>query len=250
MPITIDLNDIQRMSDGSKWKMLGRLSFVGPYTTGGEELTADTIGLARLESLNIDGEEKGFLFEYDYVNQKLKVFAGSGGVTPSGTVSQPTFAGNFQSINNDHDFIVNFFGQGGVLVMKERPVVVAANVGNIGFFPAIVFMVEATVGASIGPKQMVGHLTAPAAGQVSVSYEVSTDLTKLTFNAADAVTAAIVNALRIDITSETSVSFTPTGTVSQPTFTGTPISGGAAVEIANGTNLSALSDIEFQAIGL
>lgn len=123
MPIITDKNQQLRTSDGSQWKMIGKLSFVGAYTTGGESFPISEFGLSRLELFSVSGQEQGYGFEYDYVNQKLKVFTGSGsgatspesagtptgtissitptgtignssGGTPSGVVSVPTFTGD------------------------------------------------------------------------------------------------------------------------------------------------------------
>ncbi len=127
---------------------------------------------------------------------------------------------------------------------SDEIVAVAGNTGTLAQLPAAITYVYASVGAAVGPKQMISPSAAPAAGEVAVNILTGV----LTFNAVDAVTQALVSY----IASNSIVAITagtPSGTITTPIFTGTPVPGGAAGEVANGTDLTALNSVEFEAVG-
>lgn len=48
------------------------------YPTGGEPLTAADLGFAKKPRIVVAFPAKGYVFEYDFVNEKLKAYASSG----------------------------------------------------------------------------------------------------------------------------------------------------------------------------
>jgi len=82
------VKNMDRISMGNKWKIVGQLAFDSSYPTGGYSLSPSLIGLDTVESMIIQ-PESGYTFEY--LNGKVKVFV-VGGFTPAGIVSQPTFS--------------------------------------------------------------------------------------------------------------------------------------------------------------
>lgn len=199
---------------GEVGKIYGTLAFDNNYQTGGMLLTALQLGAQRIKSLSIQSE-KGYLFEVIYATPEptsvlIKVFQGAGG----------TFAG-VALPSHGHD----------VTTVVEETVTVVGDQGTLANIPAGVFTVDATAAGATGGKVQVSSGTAPAAGEVQVNLGTGV----LTFNAADAVTQTKVNYLRA-----------ATSLVSAGTPSGT-ITGGAASEVAGGTNLTTLSAVEFVA---
>ena len=56
---------------GNKKIMKANIAFDSSYPTGGEALTPSTLGLNEVEILLVS-PQAGYLFEYDYSNEKLK----------------------------------------------------------------------------------------------------------------------------------------------------------------------------------
>lgn len=310
MALTLDQNRLMRMSDGSKWKMLGRISFDSNYQTGGMLLEPDTLNLRQIDSFSVTGTEQGFMFEFDYVSNKVKVFAGAGtasgsnsmtsGGTPSGTnasvsggtptgtnasvsagtpvggVTAPTFTGNALP-THDHDILQT--------LAYEETVAVVANVAALTEFPVLMTSIYADAGGSVGVKDIIPSTVAPGAGQASVENNFGGSFSQITFNAGDAVTSAIISYVNYaGLTNGPFPTLTPSGTISAPTFigaalpghthtlTGDPLPGhthgfsgvalaahthtftgsgiGASSEVLNGTDLSFLTNVEFEVIGL
>lgn len=113
-------------------------------------------------------------------------------------------------------------GGGSITKVQNEVVAVAANTGTLASIPGLVQSVQVVVGVLTGPYLIIPSVVAPQSGQVSI------DLTTgvMTFNVIDAVTSATV------------------------TYIQASIGVGAAGEVANGTNLASLGQIEFMAIGL
>lgn len=216
MPITVDQTSLIRSSAGSKIRVTGKFSFT-TYTTGGDAVTAETLGMSRLEHVNIE-EKSGYDFA-PVINtaqsqMNVQAFASGGG----------TFTGAPLAVHT-HD----------LTTITEETVGVVADVGTLAFVPSgVIQNVYADVAGATGPKVIVPDFVVPVAGQVSVENITGT----LTFAAADAVTQARVTYAKA--TTQPITAGTPSGT----------ISGGAGGEVANGTNLAGVGPISFEIIGL
>ena len=80
--------------NGSKRTATFDVAFDASYPTGGEALAPGQVGLQVIESAVIE-RKGGYLFEWDYTNQKIKVFSGGGAdITPAGSVAAPIFSGS------------------------------------------------------------------------------------------------------------------------------------------------------------
>lgn len=72
--MALALSSLQNASAGNMRFVTGVIAFDSSYPTGGEALTAATLGLSTV--LYFQAQAKGgFVFEYDYSNSKLKVFS-------------------------------------------------------------------------------------------------------------------------------------------------------------------------------
>ena len=69
---------LQRYKFGNGWMNLIELKIdESDYSSGGEELDEDTIGLNVLHNIAIQPVD-GYVFEYDYDNSKVKAMVGGG----------------------------------------------------------------------------------------------------------------------------------------------------------------------------
>ncbi len=165
----------------------------------------------------------------------IRVFdAGSGSHTPTGTVSAPIFTG-VPLPAHGHDLPPT--------VDVSIPVV--ANVGVLTPLPGTVSYVTADAGGAIGPKVMGSPAVPPGPGECTVDFTNG----NIRFNAADAVTNCLVTFTRASGPVSAVSGGLPQGTNSAPTFTGNPVSGGPANEVGNGTDLTFLNNVEFEAVG-
>lgn len=200
---------------GEVGKIYGTIAFDNSYTTGGMLITALQLGAQRIKRIDIQNEQ-GYSFEVVYptlepLEAYIKVYAGSGGSFSGAAL--PAHSHNLQLI-------------------QEEPITVIADTGTLANLPALVQNVYASAGGSVGTKVIQPTaVVAPVAGQVRVDNSNGS----LVFSVADAVTNALVTYLTF-----------PTTSVSAGTPSGS-ITGGGSAEVANGTNLSALTAVEFVA---
>lgn len=93
MALTVSLTGDWLESVGSKRAVNGKITFDSSYATGGETLTPANIGLGVIDRIEFNQGEDGYVFKYDYTNQKVLVYR-SAGFTPEGTVAAPVFTGS------------------------------------------------------------------------------------------------------------------------------------------------------------
>lgn len=202
----------------------------------------------------------------------------SGG-TPSGSINAQNFTGNALAGHNhnfagnalaghSHTFTGNAMGNHAHTLtwQEDAAIPVVANVGNIVIQKSILNAVYATVGGITGPITIIPNSIALASGQCHFDSPGNT----ITFFAGDAITECKITGLYIgaqsasagvpagsidsvsagtpDGTISTDSAGTPSGTVDQAVFAGDLLAthnhtygggGGGAVEVANGTDLSA-----------
>lgn len=65
---------------GGRMKKLATVTFDNSYTTGGKALLPADFGMKTIAAVMATSQD-GFLFSYDYTNQKLKAYAGAAEVT-------------------------------------------------------------------------------------------------------------------------------------------------------------------------
>jgi hypothetical protein len=116
-----------------------------------------------------------------------------------------------------------FSGGGGGSISRttNEVVVVMANSGTLAAVPSLVQNVYVTAGGVTGPFLIIPSGVVPTTTQVAINLATGV----LTFAAADAVTSATV------------------------TYTIPAVAAGASAEVANGTNLASLGNIQLEVIG-
>lgn len=233
--MAITVVDTQRVSEGNKWKIIGTLALDNSYPTGGYAITPAQIGLSQIQSFDIQ-VESGYSFQYVEQTAKIKAYD-VGGFTPAGTVAAPVFTGNALAAHGHN-----------IQVTADEVITVTAGTGVSSALANIpvgsINNVFVTAGGVTGVAELV------PVGSVSATHQVSANYTTgvLQFLVADAVTGAKVTYARAAVS--TTSAGTPAGTNSAPAFTGTPAAAGAGSEVPNATDLSALTTVEFEAIGL
>lgn len=90
--LTVTLTGDWQMNPGDRIASKATIAFDDSYPTGGESLTPAMLGLGTIDFISI-GNKGGYVFEYDYANQKVIVY-GAGGFTPTGTNTAPAFTGS------------------------------------------------------------------------------------------------------------------------------------------------------------
>lgn len=225
--MAVTVSNLQRVSEGNKFKILGKLIFDSSYPTGGESLSASTIGLTYIDAFEVTNDEGGYSFESTVAAAKTSVTlkAYTGGVsafTPAGTNSVPTYTDSATS--GALNLATPLFSGTG-LTAAGQAITTTDNQTMTLNQCAGMWLMAATVTAA--PLLIVSNTAVTGAPAV---------LTVKGTAATDAGAYKIVKNLSV-------------GTISAPTFTGTAVSGAVASEVANTTNLSALSAVEFEAIG-
>ena len=112
MALTVSLSGDWLSSFGNKRASSGTITFDSSYATGGESLTPANIGLGRIERITFNHGEDGYVFKYDYTNQKVLVYR-TATLTPAGTVAAPTFTGSALA-THVHDVLVKGSAAGGI----------------------------------------------------------------------------------------------------------------------------------------
>lgn len=77
MSLTIDQNNLKRVSEGNKWRILGEFALDNSYPAGGYPIIPAQVGLDQLQSFIVNDNTLGYLFDYD--SGFLHVYQGSGG---------------------------------------------------------------------------------------------------------------------------------------------------------------------------
>lgn len=202
------------------------------YPTNGYTINASSFGLrafTRVVVANAFGYHVEPIYGSDLSSIKLKFYS----VTPAGTISAPVFTGSALSAHGHN-----------VQITQDEVVSVTAGTGVSAALANI--PVGSVDNVYIAAGGVTGAAVKVPVGSVANSKEVSIDYTTgvLQFLVADAVTSAKVTYARAAVS--TTSAGTPAGSNSAPTFTGTA---GAMTEVANATNLSALSSIKIDAYG-
>ncbi|MBP6063990.1 MAG: hypothetical protein KA467_00780 [Bacteroidales bacterium] len=79
MALTIDQNNLKRVSEGNKVRILAKVNLDNSYPTGGYLIDPARLGLAQLQSFNVNDQTAGYSYDFDSTTSKLKVLAVGGG---------------------------------------------------------------------------------------------------------------------------------------------------------------------------
>lgn len=112
MALTVSLSGDWLSSFGNKRASSGTITFDSSYATGGESLTPANIGLGTIERITFNHGEDGYVFKYDYTNQKVMAYR-TATLTPTGTISAPTFTGSALAAHA-HNILVKGSAAGGI----------------------------------------------------------------------------------------------------------------------------------------
>ena len=80
---------------GNKKVKIGTIDFDDSYPTGGEELLPGTLGMERIDFIQINADGDGYLFEYDYSASKVVAYVsgGTAGVVLAEDANQTNMSG-------------------------------------------------------------------------------------------------------------------------------------------------------------
>lgn len=122
MSLTIDQNNLKRVSEGNKWRILGDLSLDTSYPAGGYPIIPAQVGLDQVQSFIVNDNQLGYMFDYE--SGFLKVYEGSGGGggiftgVPMGNHSHPLQSVTEQLIASPNTFVLTT-GATGFFVVGE-----------------------------------------------------------------------------------------------------------------------------------
>lgn len=211
----LTLSGLTRESSGSENKVYGSLAFDSSYPTGGESLSLGSLPLRTVSNVIIE-PSAGYVFTYDYTNNKILAYRAS----PAGSIAAPTFTGT--SPISSLDLATPAFSGTGLTAAGQ--VITTTSTHTMTLNQCAGMWLLSATGAT--PPNLILSNTAVtgAAAVLTVKGAASTDAGAYT----------IVKAL------------TPIGTNSAPAFTGT-----AAVlaEVSNTTDLAAVTGVRFTAFG-
>lgn len=222
---------ISRIPMGNKVKVIGTLAFDSSYPTGGESLSCGALGLSRFESLTVNSEG-GYTFDpeisSDTLSATVKAYSGASGTTGAtsgGTPAAQTFIGTAPL--GDLNIATPAFsgtGQsssGQVITTTDNQTMTLNQCAGMWF-----------VSATHGPYLIASNTAVSGAPAVLTTYG--------TAPTTDAGTYKILKALAA----------VGTNTASAALATHTHTVGAAAGgEVADTTDLSALTAVEFEANG-
>ena len=152
MALTIDQNNLKRVSEGNKWRILGDCSLDSSYPVGGYPIIPAQVGLDQVQSFIINDNQLGYMFDYE--SGFLKVYegaAGGGGVftgDPLGAHSHPLKNISEQLIASPDTFVLTtgatgFFVVGETITGGSSGATATVTVGNnnptsdLGFTPVL-----------------------------------------------------------------------------------------------------------------
>lgn len=225
---------------------LGTIAFDSSYPTGGESISATAFGLSRFTRIEFEptgaaAGGAGYVFNAtiaaDGLTANILVFR-SAGFTPAGTLgtSSVTGTGTFTGTSplGDLNLASPAFSGTGYATAGQVITTTGNQTMTLNQCAGMWFIADAL--ASTAPVLIVSNTAVTGAPAV---------LTVIgTAPATDAGTYKIVKDLT-PVGSVTALS----GTAAAQTFTGTAVSAAALVEVANATNLAALTGVPVRAYG-
>lgn len=278
-----------RNSAGVQWEILGRLSLDNSYPTGGYSIDPLQFGLSQVTNFSVTDNVSGYGFDYNATTQKLLVYqSGAGGALPahSHDLAINNVNGAFTQWRMYVTGVVGIFTPGETITgttSTETAVYVGTSTAygdtyldfssftNLGLIDGEVITGGTSGATATTTSALVGVVLNPivptpyAVAGMSVSYNAITALSvcdravRLGTSAGrprdgfGGRYAAAIAQLEISVVDPDS-GFVATGYsvdyLSQPTSSvsaGTVTGGG---EVTNGTDLSAITNVEYRVVGL
>jgi len=226
MALTIVAGSLDHQDAGSVLKKVCKIAFDNSYPTGGESYTAllPLVGLTVCDRIEINNE-KGYVFEVDYDNSKIKVFE-TPAITPAGTNTAPAFTGTtpLRSLNLATPAFsgTGFSTAGQVITTTDNQTMSAVDTAaGMWFIP--------TGSPAKVPCLILSNTIVAGAPAVLTCQGVPPTT--------DAGTYKIVTGMA------------PVGTVAAPVFSGTPVLKVGLSEVGNTDSLAALTAVEIAFFG-
>lgn len=227
MPLTV--SNLQRISAGNKFNIIGDIAFDTSYPTGGESLSASLIGLSAIESFEIKSSESGYLFEQSVATGgatvSILVYSGgsASGTSGAGASHNHVFTGTAPIGSLD---LTNTAFAGTGLTASAQTMTTTDNqtmtlnqcagmwlIPDVDATPAMLILSNTAVTAAPAVFTVQG-----AAASDAGAYTVVRNIAPVGTNAAEATHTHAISAA--------------TGS-----------------EVANATDLSALTSVQFEAVG-
>lgn len=97
MALTVD--NKKRHATKSQFYVIVDVDFDSSYPTGGESLTPDSVGLGKIDFC-LASPTAGYVFEYDYTNEKLKAFYADYDAVADGALIEVANEGDLSGVTN------------------------------------------------------------------------------------------------------------------------------------------------------
>lgn len=244
-------------SIGSKYLSIKSVALDNSYPTNGYTLTPSQFGLSVISQVFPVANESGYVFQYQTATGKMEVFVapgGAGGTTGNTTAVNAPSAVSVPTITlaalAPHSHTMAPTVNETIAVTPGTGVSAALSGIPLGY----VINVYQTAGGVTGPATIIPSTATLASQQVQIDYTTGV----LTFLVADAVTQATVTYSSLNTSNTSGGTPTVTGVSAQTAAAQIQTAhnhsvgagaGGALVEVANGTDLSAVTNLYLIAIG-
>lgn len=153
MALTIDQNNLKRVSEGNKWRILGTFDLDNSYPAGGYPINPAQVGLDQLQSFIVNDNTLGYLFDYD--SGFLHVYQGGSGAFIGNPL--PPHSHPLQNVSETLQALPDTFvlttGAGGFFVVGET------ITGGTSGATATVTVGNNNPTSDIGFTPLVGHFS-------------------------------------------------------------------------------------------
>jgi hypothetical protein len=219
--MSLVLSNLKRIASGNQVTIIADAAFDSAYVTGGEPFTAISLGLSRIDRVRVDGQKSGYLFDgpisTDTLSARLMVYAGTGG----GTAAAQTFTGATPS--SDLNLATPRFtgtgltAAGQVITTTDNQTMLLNECAGMWLIPATGATPPVLILSNTAVTGAPAVLTVQGAAATDAgAYKIVTSANSAGSNAASAVTGG----------------------------------GGTATEIPNGTDLSTLTGVQIEVVGV
>lgn len=144
--MALSVSEIARTVFGNKHVLIAEITFDSSYPTGGEALTAATLGLTAVEAFVPAGPAAAAagaasaVVKYDRTNSKLQAFQ-SGPVAATVTIASHTHTENTDALYTQNATTGATVATGTVSTLAAAPLAEVANATNLATLKVVAFIV-------------------------------------------------------------------------------------------------------------